>query len=233
MNKDEIEAANALYRIQESQRIEKEKIEWVNSLDYVIYLECKYFAKKYDYNSMYVIRYTIDSDKVSPFEKINTLKAIEFAIEAHKNQKRKYTNEPYWVHLAQVAGLVSTVRNDNRSMAVAWLHDCIEDCGVTFDVLKEEFGWHVANGVQLLSDLEEGNRETRKRLSRERLAEAPDWVQDIKVCDLISNTESIVQHDPEFAKIYIEEKRLLLDVLTKANPGLLEIARKQIIKNNS
>jgi hypothetical protein len=49
----------------------------------------------------------------------------------------------------------------------------------------------------------------------------------IKCADLISNTSSIVKHDPKFAEVYLEEKRLLLDVLTKADPWLVEIARKQ------
>jgi len=51
-------------------------------------------------------------------------------------------------------------------------------------------------------------------------------VQTIKVADLISNTGSIVEHDPKFAVTYLEEKRLLLDVLTNADPRLLSIARE-------
>ena len=66
-----------------------------------------------------------------------------------------------------------------------------------------------------------------KRLSRERLARAPGWVQTIKCADLISNTSSIVKHDPVFAKTYLEEKRLLLDVLTMADKRLRELARHQ------
>lgn len=151
-------------------------------------------------------------------------RAMYFAMEAHKAQKRKYTEVPYFTHLAEVAGILSTVRNDEDSIATAWLHDCIEDCSVDFTVISETFSPKVAMGVYLLSDLENGNRAERKRQSRERLAKANDWIQDIKVCDLISNTSSIVQHDPKFAVTYLEEKRLLLGVLTKADNRLLEIA---------
>ena len=63
--------------------------------------------------------------------------------------------------------------------------------------------------------------------SRQRLAAAPSWVQDIKVADMISNTSSIKMHDAKFALKYLEEKRLLLDVLTLANPEILAIARAQ------
>ena len=111
--------------------------------------------------------------------------------------------------------------------AVAWLHDCVEDQGTDQYVLRHEFGEQVLAGVMLLSDMETGNRAERKAAARARLADAPSWVQTIKAADLISNTSSIVQHDPKFAAVYLEEKRMLLDVLTKADPRLLAIAREQ------
>ncbi|HEX2652963.1 MAG TPA: HD domain-containing protein [Xanthobacteraceae bacterium] len=159
-------------------------------------------------------------------------KAMQFAREVHKDQRRKYTNNPYTDHLAEVAGIVATVADQYDGwkawiVAVAWLHDCIEDQGVSTETLRDEFGEMIASGVLMLSDLESGNRAERKRLSRERLAQAPSWIQTIKVADLISNTSSIVMHDPKFAVTYLEEKRLLLDVLTKADPRLVEIARSQ------
>lgn len=153
--------------------------------------------------------------------------AMDFAREAHKDQKRKYTGNPYVDHLAEVAGIVATVSLAEIAIATAWLHDCAEDQGITHMHLMERFGRRVADGVLFLSDLEIGNRAERKAMSRARLAAAPGWVQNIKCADLISNTSSIVQHDPDFAVVYLEEKRLLLDVLTKADPRLLAIARSQ------
>ena len=156
--------------------------------------------------------------------------AMVFAREAHKNQVRKYTGNPYFDHLAEVAGVAMSVGwqhamiHPDVLMATAWLHDCIEDQNVSEHTLWTEFGSEVAAGVMLLSDLEEGNRATRKKLSRERLSDAPGWVQTIKCADLISNTSSIVMHDPKFAVTYLEEKRLLLDVMTKADRRLWDIA---------
>lgn len=159
--------------------------------------------------------------------------AMEFARNVHANQRRKYTNAPYFDHLAEVVGIVSTVAAHTKEavtvdeiLATAWLHDCVEDQGVSKTLLVAEFGAIVAKGVMLLSDLEEGNRATRKRLSRERLAAAPGWVQTIKCADLISNTSSIAQYDPAFAKVYLEEKRLLLEVMTKADRRLWNIANQ-------
>lgn len=158
--------------------------------------------------------------------------AMMFAREVHKDQRRKYTGNPYADHLAEVAGIVSAVYDpiygeDGTMLSTCWLHDCMEDCGVDLLLIEQRFGWHVARGVSFLSDMEEGNRAQRKAASRLRLSEAPAWVQTIKCADLISNTSSIVLHDPKFAAVYLEEKRLLLDVLTKADPRLVAIARQQ------
>lgn len=158
--------------------------------------------------------------------------AMQFARRVHSGQQRKYTGNPYVDHLAEVAGIIATIAplplEGNYMVATAWLHDCVEDQGVTYDQLRCQFGQRVAEGVMLLSDLEQGNRAERKAASRTRLAAAPGWVQSIKCADLISNTSSIVRYDPEFAPTYLEEARLLLDVMTAADPRLLAMAREQI-----
>ncbi|MES2942941.1 MAG: HD domain-containing protein [Pseudomonadota bacterium] len=162
-----------------------------------------------------------------------SFEAMMFAREAHKNQVRKYTGNPYTDHLAEVAGIVSTITGQQFvvspgvMLATAWLHDCVEDCGVSLQEISDKFGNQVACGVSGLSDMETGNRAERKALSRARLADCSSWIQSIKCADLISNTSSIVMHDPKFAVTYLEEKRLLLDVLTKADPRLLALAREQ------
>jgi guanosine-3',5'-bis(diphosphate) 3'-pyrophosphohydrolase len=154
--------------------------------------------------------------------------AMMFAREVHAAQRRKYTNNPYTDHLAEVAGIVATVAPPDFAdmmVSVAWLHDCVEDQGVTVPSLRAAFGDVVADGVRLLSDMEKGNRAERKAMSRDRLGNAPGWVQTIKCADLISNTSSIVMHDPAFARVYLEEKRLLLERLTDADQRLLALAR--------
>jgi guanosine-3',5'-bis(diphosphate) 3'-pyrophosphohydrolase len=155
-------------------------------------------------------------------------KAMQFAREVHKDQRRRYSNDPYIGHLAEVAGITASVMTSGTALATAWLHDTIEDQQVSYGQIQSLFGTTVARGVLLLSDLEEGNRATRMAASRARLAAAPAWVQSIKVADLISNTSTIGLHDPNFAVVYFKEKRLLLDVLTQADPRLVEIARAQV-----
>jgi hypothetical protein len=62
-------------------------------------------------------------------------------------------------------------------------------------------------------------------------AQAPAEAQTIKLADLISNSRSIMEHDPEFARVYLEEKRLLLEVMTKGDATLMAEAKKYIMEN--
>jgi len=164
--------------------------------------------------------------------------AMQFAMEKHEKQRRKYTGNPYFDHLSEVAGIVASVAwrhpDPKIVIATAWLHDVREDQGVSEEELTSLFGHEIAAGVTLLSDLEGpefGNRAKRKAASRLRLGSAPAWIQDIKTADLISNTSSIVMHDPNFAAVYLGEKDLLLNAMTKADSRLVSIASR-IIETN-
>jgi len=79
-----------------------------------------------------------------------------------------------------------------------------------------------------VSKPEDGNRAVRKARDREHTAAAPAEAQTIKLADLISNSRSIMAHDPAFAKTYLEEKRLLLAVMTKGDPGLHSEASRYV-----
>lgn len=161
-------------------------------------------------------------------------KARIFATAAHGavSQVRKYTHEPYIVHPREVAGIVSLHGGTAEMIAAAWLHDVVEDTGVTIDTIRTEFGEQVSELVGWLTDVsrpEHGNRAVRKAIDRAHTAAASSDAQTIKLCDLISNCNSIMKHDAAFAKIYFEEKRLLLEVLTKGNSILLERARQIVL----
>ena len=162
-------------------------------------------------------------------------KAKIFATAAHAAvaQLRKYTNEPYIVHPTEVAGIVAGVEHTDEMLAAAWLHDVVEDTGVTIETIRAEFGSEVADLVGWLTDVsrpDHGNRAARKAVDRAHTAMAPAEAQTVKLADLISNCTSIVEHDADFAKTYLEEKRLLLEVLTKGNKDLWKRA-SEIVTN--
>jgi len=161
-------------------------------------------------------------------------KAQVYAMAAHAavGQKRKYTGEPYIVHPAEVAKIVAGVPGATPDMvAAAWLHDVVEDTGCTFTDIHMAFGIDIATLVGWLTDVskpEDGNRAVRKALDREHTAQAPAEAQTIKLADLISNSRSIMTHDPAFARTYLEEKRLLLAVMTRGNRDLHALATSYV-----
>lgn len=160
--------------------------------------------------------------------------AYNVAKKYHKGQQRKYTGEPYIFHPVEVAQIVSTVTDCCYCICAALLHDVIEDCGATVESLnKEGFGFGISKLVFELTDFSvksDGNRATRKELDRRYLARASNMAKTVKLADLISNSNSIIEHDQKFAKTYMKEKKLLLEVLVGGNEILYQQA-KQIVDN--
>jgi hypothetical protein len=145
-------------------------------------------------------------------------RARAYAIGAHAriNQLRKYTQQPYDLHLKAVADLVAAVSDDAATIAAAWLHDTIEDTPATFEDLEREFGADVMQLVNELTDVSkpgDGSRAARKAIDRRHTALASPRAKTIKLADIIDNGEDICRHDPRFARVYLGEAAALLEVL--------------------
>lgn len=147
--------------------------------------------------------------------------ALAYAKHAHRNQKRKYTGVPYYLHCLEVGELLKTVTDKWQIICAGYLHDTIEDTDAKLEEIATLFGHDVANLVIEVTDKsrpEDGNRQERKRIDREAIWDASADAQLIKLADLISNTQSIRIFDRAFAKVYLEEKRLLLSGICKELP---------------
>lgn len=160
-------------------------------------------------------------------------KAAIFAAKAHANvdHLRKHTGEPYIVHPTAVARWVAGYGHREDTIVAAYLHDTIEDCGVTKEQIEQEFGATVAEYVWWLTHITtkaDGNRDTRMEIERQRLANAPYEVKSIKLADMIDNSTGIIQHDPAFAVKYMKEKSALLEVL-KDGDYMLHIIAQAIV----
>ena len=159
-------------------------------------------------------------------------RAAAFAAGAHYGvgQVRKYTGEPYINHPAAVANLVMETEGCTTEMAAAaLLHDTVEDTEVPIGLIEEIFGETVAEYVGYLTETSKEefpdmNRKARKERDAARLAAAPPEVQTIKYADFIDNTSSIVERDPEFAKVYLAEKAMMLKVIDSGDPDLRDRA---------
>jgi (p)ppGpp synthase/HD superfamily hydrolase len=160
------------------------------------------------------------------------LRACQFATNAHAgiNQVKRYSGEPYINHPATVVELVRSRPHTPEMLAAAWLHDVVEDTGVPIERIQEAFGEAVAALVADLTDVsrpEDGNRAARKAIDRKHAAKTSPAAKTIKLADLIDNTRSIVARDPGFAKVYLVEKRLLLEVLKEGDHVLWQMASDQ------
>lgn len=168
--------------------------------------------------------------------------ARQFAHEAHDSigQKRKYSGEPYWVHTDAVAALMVEIGGSEDLVIAAHLHDVIEDVfplkpRYCIEYITAQFGVPAAKLVIGATDVftkeayPELNRAQRKQNERERVAAESAELHTLKLGDFIHNTASIVEHDKDFAVVYLREKLAMLPVLSDGNPVLLQRASMQTI----
>jgi hypothetical protein len=160
-------------------------------------------------------------------------KARNYAISAHAriNQLRKYTFQPYDVHLKAVAELVAMVTDDQEIIAAAWLHDTVEDTPATFEDIEREFGHGVSRLVMDMTDISrpaDGNRLIRKEIDRDHTALASAHAKTIKLADLIDNCLDICRHDPAFGALFLREMVDLLTVLHEGDQRLYRKAQRTV-----
>lgn len=151
-------------------------------------------------------------------------RALVFAYNAHRGQYRKYSGEPYICHPIAVASILEKFGYSEDVQIAALFHDILEDTTTTFGAIVFEFSIEIAKLVMEVTDQSkssDGNRAIRKTIDREHIINASLEGKAIKLADLIDNTKSIVAYDKDFAKIYLKEKALLLDILKDCNGPLL------------
>ncbi len=90
-------------------------------------------------------------------------RAYVFSMKAHGNQRRA-SGEPYLVHPLEVASILADLKLDDATIAVALLHDTLEDTLASYDELKDLFGKEIA-------DLTEGVTKLSRITFSETLAE--------------------------------------------------------------
>jgi len=166
-------------------------------------------------------------------------KARGFAIAAHDSidHRRKYTNEPYWVHPERVAMIVASVTDDEAVIAAAWLHDVLEDVAPlnpSFNAIamQKALGDRVLQLVLEVTDVSkpsDGNRVIRKAIDRAHLVQASNAGKLIKLADAIDNILDITEYDPGFARIFKKELILCLPNLESGNQALY-LKLKQLLQ---
>ena len=126
-------------------------------------------------------------------------KAVIFAVKAHAGTERRGKGFPYIVHPMEAVEIVSTITPDQELLAAAALHDVVEDCGVSVEEIRREFGNRIADIVESESDImEEGISEeeswhSRKQKAIDRLASASLDSRIVALGDKLSNMRAIAR----------------------------------------
>ena len=120
-------------------------------------------------------------------------KAAAFAAKAHEGALRKGSNMPYIVHPKEVAAIVAVMGGEPEAIAAAYLHDVIEDAGITYEQLLDEFGRKTADMV--LAESEDKSRTwiERKQTTIEHLRTAGREEKMITFADKLSNRRSTAE----------------------------------------
>ena len=122
-------------------------------------------------------------------------KAFVFAHNAHSGQTRG-SGEFYFIHPLETANILMGLKADSASLCAALLHDCVEDCGVTIDQLKKEFGEEIAALVDGVTKIqvrfESKEQYTAENIRKILLATAKDVrVILIKLADRLHNMRTL------------------------------------------
>lgn len=137
-------------------------------------------------------------------------KAWDFATHYHNGQM--YGDKPYAYHLQQVADIVvashklHSVGTQKLLKDIAYLHDVMEDCGVTYYQLADEFGTEVGHAVELLTKNPDVPYESYiKRLKENFYAKA------VKIADTKANLKQSILDDDKHRIVKYAKQLMLLE----------------------
>src|SRR5512140_638143 len=123
-------------------------------------------------------------------------RAYDYSFKMHAGQMRK-SGDPYFVHPASVAGIITELRLDTASVCAGLLHDVVEDTLASTNDIEREFGVeiaHLVDGVTKLSKINFTSKEDRQAENFRKMVVA--MAQDIRVllvklCDRIDNMRTL------------------------------------------
>ncbi len=107
--------------------------------------------------------------------------AYIFAMKAHGEQTRA-SGDPYFLHPLEVAGILTDMRLDYRTIITALLHDTVEDTSTTIEDINKVFGVEVGglvDGVTKLTRIELQSNRTKQAENFRKLFVA--MAEDIRV----------------------------------------------------
>ncbi len=129
-------------------------------------------------------------------------RAYLFAEEKHRGQLRK-SGKPYVSHVIEVAYILATLQAGPSTIIAGFLHDTIEDCGITKEDIEKQFSSDIANIVEALTKIKKLSKiedqdfryESHRKIF---IAMAKDIrVIIIKLADRLHNMRTLQYQSPE------------------------------------
>ncbi|MBX3571191.1 MAG: bifunctional (p)ppGpp synthetase/guanosine-3',5'-bis(diphosphate) 3'-pyrophosphohydrolase [Mesorhizobium sp.] len=139
-------------------------------------------------------------------------KAYVYAMQKHGHQRRA-SGDPYFSHPLEVAAILTDMHLDESTIAVALLHDTIEDTTATRAEIDELFGPDIGKLVEGLTklkrlDLVSKRAEQAENLRRLLIAISEDVrVLLVKLADRLHNMRTL-HHVPEAKRLRIAEETM-------------------------
>ena len=166
------------------------------------------------------------------------LKALSFAAEKHRDQRRKDEQaSPYINHLIDVANILwETGRiRDMTTIIAGILHDTLEDTNTTPEELEAAFGGDIRSIVGEITDDKGLPQEERRRLQVEHAGKLSLRARQVKLADKISNIGNLIDSppkkwSPERKLEYVAWGKEVIDKLRGSNEPLERHFDKLITK---
>ena len=129
-------------------------------------------------------------------------KAYVYAMQKH-GQQRRASGDPYISHPLEVAAILTDMHLDESTIAVALLHDTIEDTTATRAEIDELFGEDIGRLVEGLTKLKRLDLVTKKAKQAENLRKLLLAISDdvrvllVKLADRLHNMRTLEHMNPE------------------------------------
>lgn len=142
-------------------------------------------------------------------DNLDPLRFVKFYASVKHAGQEYSLGQPYVVHLKATDDvLVRFGVTDLVMRTAAWLHDVIEDQGVTARDIAEMFGEEVATLVAAVTNEEGPNRKARGLLTYPKIRKTPRAVQ-LKLADRIANVENGGRMVQKYREEYEDFRRAL------------------------
>ncbi|MBZ9990260.1 bifunctional (p)ppGpp synthetase/guanosine-3',5'-bis(diphosphate) 3'-pyrophosphohydrolase [Mesorhizobium sp. BH1-1-5] len=139
-------------------------------------------------------------------------KAYVYAMQKHGHQKRA-SGDPYFSHPLEVAAILTDMHMDEATIAVALLHDTIEDTTATRAEIDELFGPEMGKLVEGLTKLKKLDLVSKKAEQAENLRKLLLAISEdirvllVKLADRLHNMRTL-DHMPESKRLRIAEETM-------------------------